>query len=156
MATFKTYHYSSGKSYWERLLGSILFLGLMVLMFYLFFQLYKLLWYGVPLLIIALLILDRRVLWAHFKSLADQLSSNFLAGMAGALVNLLGLPFVLIGLLLKSWIFKKFGKLSQEQNTSQNTDGYTQYEEVDSKPNSGNQTRLRKSEIDHRYDDLFE
>lgn len=156
MGTFKTYHYSSGKSYWERLLGSILFLGLMVLLFYLFFQLYKLLWFAVPIFIIVLLILDRRVLWAHFKSLADQISNNFLAGLAGALVNLLGLPFVLIGLILKSWIFKKFGKLSQDQNPRQSGETYTSYEEVESLPNQSSTSRQRKAELDHRYDDLFE
>ncbi|MBK8954512.1 MAG: hypothetical protein IPM34_03015 [Saprospiraceae bacterium] len=156
MGTFKTYHYSSGKSYWERLLGSVLFLGLIALMFYLFFQLYVMLWYIVPLLILALLIFDRKVFWAHFKSIGDQISNNILAGLAGALVNLLGLPFVLIGLLLKSWIFKKFGKLSQEHNSALSNDAYTSYEEVESQPNKSNPNRLRKAETDHRYDDLFE
>jgi len=156
MSTFKTYHYSSGKSYWERLVGSILFMGILILLFYLFFQLYKLLWYAVPVLIIALLVLDAKILTAHLKNIKDQIASNFLAGTAGAVVNLLGLPFVLIGLILKSWIFKKFNKINQDAMQSTDQDGFISYEEVDSYSKPLPEKRLKKQEADHRYDDLFE
>lgn len=156
MNTFKTYHYSSGKSYWERLVGSILFLGILVLLFYLFYQLYKLLWLAVPVLLLAILIMDSKVLGSHLKSIGDQIGRNFVGGMALALINLIGFPFVLIGLILKSWIFKKFSKINQEPLQQNSDSDFSPYEEIDSMSQPLPPNRLRKKEADHRYDDLFE
>jgi hypothetical protein len=66
------------------------------------------------------------------------------------------LPIVLIGLILKSWIFKRFGRVARETASIGQDPQFTPYEEIESKTEE-NPTRQRQAvAADHRYDDLFE
>ncbi len=157
MSSFKSYSYASGRSPWERLIGSILFLAFTFFLFYLFFQLYKLLWFAVPVLLIISLIMDARVLGSHFKKIGSEIAEHPLTGLLYAVMNLIGLPFVLIGLIFKSWMLKKVQSVKEEIFTSKNSDlGYTSYEEVDSDTVHQDNNIKKKQLADHRYDDLFE
>ncbi|MCC6754725.1 MAG: hypothetical protein IT266_12155 [Saprospiraceae bacterium] len=156
MGAFKTYHFSSGKTYGERLVGGLMFLLLIALLFYLFYQLFILLWYAVPILLIVLLIMDARVLKAHVQTVGRQIAQQPISGLLGAAINLLGLPIVLIGLILKSWIFKRFGRVVREQAASVQDPQFTPYEEIESRTEESPARRRQAVAADHRYDDLFE
>lgn len=154
MSTFKTYSYSSGKGFTEKLIGSLIFLLFIALLFYLFFQLYKFLWFASPLFLIVAFILEPKVIFSYFKNIWTQITENFFSGFMNLLVNVIGFPFVSIGLIFKAWVYKKFGRLNQQKQDNFE-EKYTPYEEMDfeSKPkNSSKQNAL----ADGRYDDLFE
>lgn len=141
----------------ERIVGSILFLLFIFLLFYLFFQIYKLLWFAVPVLLIISLIMDARIVGSHFKKIGSEIAAHPISGLLYAGMNLVGLPFILIGLIFKSWMLKKVQSAKEELYSSKNNDlGYTSYEEVDLEPNSQDNNIKKKQLADHRYDDLFE
>ena len=155
MNTFKTYSYSSGKSFPERLLGSMIFLLFIALLFYLFFQLYKFLWLASPLFLIIALILEPKVVFAYFKNIWVQITESIVSGLMNALVNVLGFPFVSIGLIFKAWIYKKFGRLNRQMNQDPFEEKFTPYEEMDFTAKSKNPSKPQAL-ADGRYDDLFE
>lgn len=75
--------------------------------------------------------------------------------MINAMVNILGLPFVLIGIVLKTWTIKRISKMQGAQSHYSREDDFTPYEEVEIK--SGTSRPEKKSiTTDSRYDDLFE
>jgi hypothetical protein len=155
MNTFKTYTYSSGKSFTERLLGSLIFLIFIAVLFYLFFQLYKFLWFASPVFLIVAFILEPKVVFAYFKNIWMQIRENILAGLLNAIINVIGFPFVSIGLIFKAWVYKKFGRLNQQMKQNHFEEKFTPYEEMDfeAKPNN---TKKQNALADGRYDDLFE
>ncbi len=155
MNTFKTYSYSSGKSFSEKLIGSLVFLLFISLLFYLFFQLYKFLWFASPIFLIVAFILEPKVVAAYFKNIWHQMTENLFSGLMNALINIIGFPFVSIGLIFKAWVYKKFGRLNHNINQEAFDDQFTTYEEMDIDSNT--KTKSRRSALaDGRYDDLFE
>jgi ABC-type transport system involved in multi-copper enzyme maturation permease subunit len=155
MNTFKSYHYSRGKGFTEKFVGSFIFLLFIVLLFYLFFQLYKFLWFASPVFIIIAFILEPRVVFAYFKNIWVQITENLISGLVNALINVIGFPFVSIGLIFKAWVYKKFGKLSRQMNQDQFEEKFTPYEEMDFDGKAKNPNR-QNAITDGRYDDLFE
>jgi hypothetical protein len=155
MNTFKTYHYSKGQRFSERFIGSLIFLVFIAILFYLFFQLYKFLWLASPVFLIIAFILEPKVVFAYFKNIWLQIRHNLLAGLVNTLVNVIGFPFVSIGLIFKAWVYKKFGSLNQQRQENNFEEKYTPFEEIDfeSKPNN---TKRQNALADGRYDDLFE
>lgn len=155
MNTFKTYNYSNGKGFTERLFGSLVFLFFIALLFYLFFQLYKFLWLASPLFLIFAFILEPKVVIAYFKNIWIQISDNFLSGIMNLFVNVFGFPFVSIGLIFKAWVYKKFGRLNDQVKQDQFDVKFTPYEEMDFESKPKNPTK-KSALADGRYDDLFE
>jgi hypothetical protein len=139
----------------EKFIGSLIFLVFLVLLFYLFFQLYKFLWFVSPIFLTIALFLESKVVLAYFKNIWHQMTDNFFSGLMNALINIVGFPFVSIGLIFKAWVHKKFGQLNQQSGQNEFEDKYTPYEEVelDSKTKSKSRTNVL---ADGRYDDLFE
>lgn len=155
MNSFKTYSYSTGKTSLEKITGSLVFLIILALLFYLFFQLYKFLWFISPLLIITSLVLDKRALLDYLKNIGQQITQNPIGGLINAMVNLLGLPFVLIGVVLKSWTIKRISKMQNTQSYYSKEEDFTPYEEVEIKYSKPKQEK-KSITVDSRYDDLFE
>lgn len=155
MNSFRTYSYSSGKTSLEKIAGSIVFLAILAILFYLFFQLYKFLWLLSPILIIISLVLDKRALLEYLKNIGQQISKNPISGIINALVNFMGLPFVLIGIILKTWTIKRLAKMQSAHYKFAEQDEYTPYEDVTIKSEHSKQEK-KSITADSRYDDLFE
>jgi hypothetical protein len=155
MNTFKTYSYSSGKSFLERLMGSLIFFLVIAILFYLFFQLYKFLWFASPIFLIIAFILEPKVVFAYFKNIWMQITENLFSGLMNAVVNVIGFPFVSIGLIFKAWVYKKFGRLNQQMKQDHFEEKFTPYEEMDFEAKSKNPSK-QNALADGRYDDLFE
>ncbi|HEX5625112.1 MAG TPA: hypothetical protein VFX48_03770 [Saprospiraceae bacterium] len=155
MSTYKSYTFSSGKSFTERLLGSLIFLVFIGLLFYLFYQLYLLMWYAVPVFLLIALLLEYRVVLGYFRNLWAQIADNPLGGLIQMGINVVGFPFVTLGLIFKAWMYKKFGRIQQDLNQQPDEAAYTHYEEVE--PDQPDAERPKQRVIaDGRYDDLFE
>jgi len=155
MPTVRTYHYSSGKGFAEKFFGSLVFLLFIAGFFYLFFQVYKLMWYACPVLLLIAFILEPKLIWSYIKTIWKQIVVSPVSGLIQALINLVGLPFVSIGLIFKAWIYRKFGQINQQIQPEDFEEKFTSYEDVEmTKPNPQNVKKVQLA--DSRYDDLFE
>ncbi|MBL7820171.1 MAG: hypothetical protein JNL65_06120 [Saprospiraceae bacterium] len=155
MPTVRTYHYSSGKGFAEKFFGSLIFLLFIAGFFYLFFQVYKLMWYACPVLLLIAFILEPKLVWSYIKTIWKQIVVSPVSGLIQALINLVGLPFVSIGLIFKAWIYRKFGQINQQIQPEDFEEKFTSYEDVEmTKPNPQNVKKVQLA--DSRYDDLFE
>ncbi len=155
MATLRTYHYSSGKGFAEKFFGSLIFLLFLAGLFYLFFQIYILMWYACPIFLAIALILEPKLVWTYIKTIWQKILASPVAGIIQAAINLIGLPFVSIGLIFKAWIYRKFGRINQQIYQDHYEEKFTPFEELD--PVEPHSQRTKKVvPADSRYDDLFE
>jgi len=155
MAILRTYNYSSGKGFAEKFFGSLIFLLFIAGFFYLFFQVYKLMWYACPVLLLIAFILEPKLVWSYITTIWKQIVVSPVSGLIQALINLVGLPFVSIGLVFKAWIYRKFGQINQQAHQEEFDDKFTSYEDVETTqqaPQNSKKVQL----ADSRYDDLFE
>ncbi len=161
MMNGRIYTYENPKGFGQRILGTILFVGIVAGCLYLFYQVYKFLFYLSPLFIIASLIIYPKIVGNHIKMISQSFKQNFIAGIIELVLQLIGLPIVSIGLVVKAWAYKKFGLLKENIKSSEPFDErYTQYVEiVDTESEAASETtpknQLKKEEV-ISYDDLFE
>jgi len=93
--------------------------------------------------------------------ISQSFKQNFIAGIIELVLQLIGLPIVSIGLVVKAWAYKKFGLLKENIQSSEPFDErYTQYVEiVDTESETPSETtpknQMKKEEV-ISYDDLFE
>ncbi|MGB3083748.1 MAG: hypothetical protein WBB21_03470 [Saprospiraceae bacterium] len=112
-------------------------------------------WYACPILLIIALVLEPKVIGSYFKNIWMQIVDNPIGGLIQAGINVIGLPFVSLGLIFKAWAYKKFGRLNQQMNQDHFEEKFTPYEEVDLKDRPS-QHQKQTTLADSRYDDLFE
>ena len=95
------------------------------------------------------------MVWSYIKTIWKQIVVSPVSGLIQALINLVGLPFVSIGLIFKAWIYRKFGQINQQIQPEDFEEKFTSYEDVEmTKPNPQNVKKVQLA--DSRYDDLFE
>ena len=104
-------------------------------------------WITITLLAAAILIIDYKVLLRHINWLTRLIKKNTPVGVAMTVVNLLGLPFVLLFLLAKAGVKKQIEK---NKSTTYKQDGeYIDFEELDSKPLDFPEVREEKKQSDY-------
>jgi Na+-transporting methylmalonyl-CoA/oxaloacetate decarboxylase gamma subunit len=108
----------------------IVLAGFLIIGFYVFFYLVKFLYYATPLLILAVILLNYRVLVAHFSALFRRIAKDPLMGILSMFVNLLGLPFVMLYLVFVALFTRGLNKAT-ENAFKQERQEYTDYEIVD-------------------------
>ncbi len=112
-------------------------------------------WYACPVLLLIAFILEPKLVWSYIKTIWKQIVVSPVSGLIQALINLVGLPFVSIGLIFKAWIYRKFGQINQQIQPEDFEEKFTSYEDVEmTKPNQQNVKKVQLA--DSRYDDLFE
>ena len=100
-------------------------------------------------------ILEPKLVWSYITAIWKQIVVSPVSGLIQALINLVGLPFVSIGLIFKAWIYRKFGQINQQVHQEEFDDKFTSYEDVETTqqaPQNSKKVQL----ADSRYDDLFE
>ncbi|NOT37044.1 MAG: hypothetical protein HOP11_06680 [Saprospiraceae bacterium] len=93
--------------------------------------------------------------------IGKSFQQNPLAGLLELGLQIIGLPIVSIGLLIKAWAYKKFGQIKEEMEAqSAHDNAYTQYEEVKTETpvldNNNLYASENKTKSSNSYDDLFE
>lgn len=95
----------------------------------------------------------------HIKMIGQSFHQNILGGLLEFGLQIIGLPLVSIGLVIKAWAYKKFGQF-QEKAQMDNIfeERYTYFEEVQESP--GELLESKKSEVSKKesnnYEDLYE
>lgn len=160
MLNGRIYTYGAGTSFTQRILGTFVFLIIIAACFYLFYHIYRILFYASPLFILAALIINPKIVSNHLKMIKQSFLQSFLGGLFEVGLQVIGLPIVSIGLVIKAWAYKKFGQLKNEMETQSSTshNQYTTYEEVNEPTPtlSSSNTTDSKSKASNNYDDLFE
>ena len=159
MIQHKIYVMNSGRNVFQRILGSLALLTIVALVFYLFFQIYKLLYLLSPVFLLIAVILYPKVILHHLKVIQRTFQASLLGGLLTLGLQVIALPMVAIGLIFKAWAYKNFGVMQPESSDHAFEEKYTAYEEV-MDPNAGSKDLNKKSAEKEKalsgYDDLFE
>ena len=157
MLNGRIYSYENPKGgFGQKFIGTLAFLALISLCLFLFYHIYRLLYFASPLFIIVALILNYRIVGNHIRMIGHSFKQNFFAGLVEFGLQIIGLPIVSLGLVVKAWAFKKFGEWEKTHHENTNTETqYTSYEEVSNTPAEEKIKEISKKESSN-YDDLFE
>ncbi|HQX43196.1 MAG: hypothetical protein IPP06_02340 [Saprospiraceae bacterium] len=155
----KTYTFNSDKNLYQRIIGTLVLLAFVGVFLYLFYHVYRILFFLSPIFLIAAVIIYPRVVGNHIKIILQTFKASFIGGMLHIGLQLIGLPLVSIGLIFKAWAYKNFGVMQPESSDHAFEEKYTAYEEV-MDPNAGSKDLNKKSAEKEKalsgYDDLFE
>ncbi|MCI1265627.1 MAG: hypothetical protein LKG19_03560 [Saprospiraceae bacterium] len=143
----------------QRIFGALMFIVIVTLFLYLFYQIYRLLFLLSPLFLFAAVLLFPKVIFDHLKSIGLAFKQNLIGGLTNLTIQIIGLPLVSIGLVFKAWAYRKFGQLQGTSNPSKSEDEFVSYEEVDSTTNNQSVQKtksIEKEKAYSAYEDLFE
>ena len=141
----------------QRIFGALMFIVIVTLFLYLFYQIYRFLLS--PLFLFAAVLLFPKVIFDHLKSIGLAFKQNLIGGLTNLTIQIIGLPLVSIGLVFKAWAYRKFGQLQGTSNPSKSEDEFVSYEEVDSTTNNQSVQKtksIEKEKAYSAYEDLFE
>lgn len=114
------------------LLSLLVLVGIIVVMYYIFIRLIYLLYYATPVLLAIAALLHFGTVKDHFYTIFRRILRDPLMGILNVIVQILGLPFVSLWLIFKSWLMRKLEKL--ESSVRETGGEYTTYEVVDEEP----------------------
>ncbi|HMQ49841.1 MAG TPA: hypothetical protein PKA00_20430 [Saprospiraceae bacterium] len=109
---------------------TILFL---VGLYYIARFIFTILLYLSPLLLIAALVIDRKVVLDYIKWLVGLFKSSPATGMITALLSIVGFPLVSAYLLIKALLKKRIRQVAEEVRSTREGE-FIEYEELDSEP----------------------
>ncbi len=135
---------------------SVLFLVLaFVALYFIATGIFKILAWLAPVMLIATLIIDYKVVVNYGKWIVSLLSRNPLMGIGAILLTFFGFPIVAGFLLGKALVKKKVGKMTQEFQKRQEGE-YTDFEEVDSRPSVLDLPSMEPRHDYNEYEDLLD
>ena len=103
-------------------------------LFFVFQGVYLILMYLSPVLLVAALLLDHKVILSYGQWLLKKFKSNFIGGVSWTLISLFGFPFVSALLCFRAYISYRSDSISQDANDPQGE--YIEYEIVEEEEDS--------------------
>ena len=131
------------------LIGILVFVLGMIGLFYLARFLFRLLYLLSPILLIATLILDYRVVWGYIRWLSQLLKQNTALGIAAILLTFFGFPVVTAFLFGKALLGSRARKIQRERQEEKPGE-YIDFEEIDDELELPEMPRRKRKED---YDD---
>ena len=142
------------------LTGIVLVVLFLVALYFIARAIFTILYYLSPLMIVAALIVDHKVVIGYLKWVVGLLRDNLLLGIGAIVLSVLGFP-VLSAFLLSKALFKRQVKKAQDEAQAPREGEYIEFEELDSEPLE--LPRIEKEEKkqeppqqDSRYDEFFD
>lgn len=138
--------------------GVILIVLFLVALYFIARAIFTILYYLSPIMFIAALIVDHRVVLGYGKWLISLFRENPLLGIGAIVLSVLGFP-ILSAFLLGKALFKKQLRKAQEEARQGPEGEYIEYEELDDEPLElprFEKTEKKQERKDNRYDELFE
>lgn len=118
-------------------LFGLLFLAvLVVFLFYVVKYLLYLLYYGTPILLLLVLILDYRVFRDHFLNIFRKIGRDPLGGILSLVIQILALPFVLVYMLVRILFMRKL-RGAEERIRRQREGEWADYEIIEDELKEG-------------------
>jgi hypothetical protein len=119
------------------IMSLLIFVGILALLFFLVSGFVKLLYYVAPVLLIATLLINHRVVVDYAKGAVETLKTNVLFGVVKILFSFFCYPFVIGWLFSKAMFYRKMSTLKKDMeqqmgqmNMGQNNTQYAEYEEI--------------------------
>ena len=123
--------------------------------------LFKLLWYALPVIVIATAVIDHKVILGYFGWVGKLFKRNFLYGLLVAVLTVVAAPVVALFLLGKALLRKKVKDVKDEMERQRQGE-FVEYEELDSGslelPELEEPIIVKKNDPPRRtggYDDMF-
>ncbi len=149
---------SKGYSGTNAIIGIVFLVLAMMAVFWLAKSIFSILAWAAPLLLIATLIIDYRVIINYGKWLMNLLKSNLVSGILFSLLTIVGFPVVSVLLLGRALLNKKVKSLQQEFQQKEQAE-FTDYEIVEEEiitPLELPELERRKSVKTDDYEELFD
>ncbi len=132
-------------------------LGLIAFFFVLFWMLkgiYSILSFVAPVLLLITALINYRVITGYMGMLWSVFKSNWMLGILGAILTVIGFPFVSGFLFFKALVTRKIDSIQQEMIEKRQGE-YVDYEDISDEPSE--ELILKEPEIknENRYDDVF-
>ena len=113
------------------LMGIAVAIFFFIALFWFMQFLFNLLWMALPVIIIATVIIDYKVILNYFSWVGRLFRSNWLAGLLVGVLTMVGAPIVASFLLGKALLKKKVNKIHDEIKRREE-DEFVNYEEIES------------------------
>lgn len=153
----------ANRSPFSGLVGIVVAIAFFVALFWFVQFLFKLLWWLLPVMVIATAVIDHKVILNFFGWIGSLFKRNPLYGLLAGVLTIVGAPVVALFLLGRALIGKKINDLKQAVEEKQQGE-FVEYEEVSSetlelpqleeRPQPEPQSSVNKKE--NGYEDLFE
>lgn len=148
MSNYKEINF--GKNPLNLIVGLVVLIVVMLGLFRLANLIFQLLYYVAPILLIAALVLDHKVVIGYGKWVVSLLNKNPIMGIGAILMTIFGFP-VVTAFLLGKILFKRQVSKVQKAATEAREGELVDFEELDSKPLDLPEVKRKESE----YDDLL-
>ena len=142
------------------LTGIVLVVLFLVALYFIARAIFTILYYLSPIMIVAALIVDHKVVIGYLKWMVGLLRDNLLLGIGAIVLSVLGFP-VLSAFLLSKALFKRQVKKVQDEAQAPREGEYIEFEELDSEPLElppieKEEKKQEPPRQDNRYDEFFE
>lgn len=121
----------NNKNPFQGIVGIVVAILFFFALFYFVQILFKILWFLLPVMVIATAIIDHKVILNYFGWIGKLFKSNAIAGIAMSALTIIGAPVVSLFLLGKALLRKKIKDVQTEADRKQNGE-FVEYEELDS------------------------
>ncbi|MCO6491822.1 MAG: hypothetical protein J5I98_25630 [Phaeodactylibacter sp.] len=141
--------------------GILLVVLFLVALYFIARAIFTILYYLSPIMIVAALIIDYKVVLGYAKWLGGLLRDNLLLGIGAVVLSVLGFP-VLSAFLLGKALFRRQVQKAREEAEAPREGEYIEFEELDDEPlelpriEKEERKRDRPRKTDNRYDEFFE
>ena len=135
---------------------SILFLVLAFMaLYFIATSVFKILAWLAPVMLIATLVIDYKVVLNYGKWIVNLLRRNPLIGIGAILLSFFGFPIIAGFLLGKALLKRKVVKMKKDIQNRQEGE-YTDYEEMNSRPSTLDLPEMERQEDFSDYEELFD
>lgn len=163
MTTQRSYQFGgNNNSPFSGLVGIVIGVLFFIAMFWFVQIVFRILWFLLPVIVIATAIIDHKVILDYFSWIGKLFRRNLIAGVAMAALTIIGAPVVGVFLLGRA-LFRKKIKDVQAEAERQREEEFVEYEELDSEtlelppiePKVQQRTQSPPKAEGSDYDDLF-
>ena len=163
MNSHRVYSYRSSGNPLGMIIALLITAGILYLLFMAVGLALKLLLYAAPVLFIATLIINHRVLTDYFYGLVESFRRHWPSGLFRLALTLLAFPVVIAWLFFKALLFKKMAQRTADsayRSAKYSSDSeQVDYEELETRPLDAPeklQADRQPRQDDNRYDQLFD
>jgi len=138
----------SGNSWLSTIGGLLLLTAISAGLIFMASVVVRLLYLLGPLLLIAVLFIDRRVLLDYLRWVGQTLKRRFVQGVVVIVLSIIGYPFVAVFLLLRAVFQRKVSRM-QDDYTRRQQGELAEFEEINSTPASKGPSLQRRTDDDY-------
>ncbi len=151
---FKGMQRSLAKNPGQWLVGLLMLIAFFFVLFYMVKGIYSILSMVAPVLLLITAIINYRVITGYLGMLWSVFKNNWIVGLLGAILTVVGFPFVSGFLFFKAIVGRKINSIQAELQQKQQGE-YVDYEDLTEEPPEQLILKEPEKRADSKYDDVF-